>query len=70
MKVLATADYTSDNEDYTTQLLFHQPCYEVNQNTNGCGHISRSKETVMLDKEQAIVFAKAILKNEGIHAID
>jgi len=62
--------YVSDGEFSETELVWHNPGYEVWQSTNGCGPIEPSVETVILNRDQAINYAKAILRNEGIHAID
>lgn len=70
MTVRIKTVYVSDGEFYKTMMIHHNPGYEFYQLTEGNGPIESDRETIMMDRDQAIKYAKAILRNEGIHAID
>lgn len=64
-------EYHCSGDFYQTQLMDDTDGgYLLLQSTGTGGPATPGQETVFLDKPQAIKYAKAILRNEGIHAID
>lgn len=69
MSLLSKTDLlTEDGALYETQLdlLTDKYCtYCLVQSTNDMPHINKGSETVFMNRDQAVVIAKTILRNEG-----
>ena len=65
--ILIVDDFIAGGYLYSTRLQHYSDGdYGIHQEA----HEGAPEDSVYLNREQAIVFARAILKNEGIHATD
>lgn len=74
MTVRIDDNFVAGNELYPTKLhAYPDGDYSLHQVVDPFGDFESDKDMVgdvYLNKQQAIKYAKAILRNEGIHAID